>query len=69
MDDRNMEGRNSAKVLNATAASEFLRSTPSLEILTLIYCFPCRYHQDIRTDEIIELPCLRELYLGEWHDS
>ena len=69
MDDRYMEGRSSAKFLNATDASDFLRSTPLLEILTLVYCFPCRFHQDTRTDTIIELPCLRELDLGEWHDS
>ena len=69
MNDHEMEGRDSMEFSNATDASEFLRNTPSLEALTLIYGFPCRYHQDTGTDKIIELPCLRDLDLGEGGES
>ena len=59
--------RDPVKFFNVTDASEFLRSTPSLEILTLACRFP--HQRDMRTDKIIERPCLRELHLGEGYDS
>jgi hypothetical protein len=69
MNNRSMEWRDSMELSNATNASEFIRSTPSLEILTLIYCFPRRYHQDTETNKTIEIPHLRDLNLGEGDDS
>jgi hypothetical protein len=65
-----MKSRDYTKFFNVTDSSEFFRSTPSLEKLTLIYCFPSQYHQDTGTDvEIIELPYLRELHLEERSNS
>jgi hypothetical protein len=70
MDDREMERCHPAKFFNVPYAAEFLRSTPSLEILTLVYCFPGRdpSRRDTRMDKVIELPHLRDLDLGEGYD-
>src|SRR5579863_6160455 len=43
---RDLRTADSADFDNAKSASGFLRSTPVLEILTLVYRFPGQYHED-----------------------
>ena len=69
MNDHELGRRDHAEFFNVTDASKFFRSTPSLEILTLIYCFHPPRHRDTETDKVIELPCLRELDLEEGHGT